>query len=312
MRLYLLPMVIAGFLTGISNGFTQTVSLDDPVVKAAYEMTVTPSGVPYRDKVMHASSKQWFDDDLATAQVIFDGAPYEESSYSWLGRRHGYMGNYAKAIEIFTNGMRLFPNSYRLYRYRGFFLIRNYQFEQGIADFRKAEELIANEDVTPVQEGIPGRSNFSPSAFKRNIYYYLAEASMATGDYNTVLEYMDKAVEANELKDEDDILVSTAFYKYMALRKLGRHDDAAALIKDIPTSLTIIDNFNYHEAIKFLQGRYTKERFMSRADTIGKYAIAMVDRFNDKNTDAAQLLSDITKAEPKGFWLAEAELTNIK
>lgn len=312
MRLYLLPMVMAGFLTGTTVGVTQDTILEDPIVKAAYAVTGTPSGVAYRDKILEPASKQWFDDDLSTAQTVFDSAPYEESSYSWLGRRYGYMGNYAKAIEIFTDGMRLFPDSYRLYRYRGYFLIRNYQYDQGIADFKKAEELIANDDVTPVQQGIPGKSNFSPSTFKRNIYYYLAEASMATGDYNTVLDYMDKAVETNQLKNEDDFLVSTSFYKYMALRKLGRHDDAAALIKNIPNNLNTIEKANYHEAVKFLQGRYSKERFMGRADNIGKYAIAMIDHFNNKNEDAAKLLNDITKAEPKGFWLAEAELTNIK
>ncbi|WP_438993741.1 tetratricopeptide repeat protein, partial [Pseudemcibacter sp.] len=118
--------------------------------------------------------------------------------------------------------------------------MRNYQFEEGLIDLRRAEELIENVDVSPVQEGIPGKSNYSPRTFKRNIYFFIAESSMATGDYNTVIEYMDKAYDANQLRYKDDFLVSTAFYKYMAMRKLGRHDEAIEMVKAIPNGLDII------------------------------------------------------------------------
>ncbi len=221
------------------------------------------------------------------------------------------MGNYAKAIEIFTEGMELFPESYALYRYRGYHLVQNYQFEEGIRDLRRAEELIENEDVSPVQEGIPGKSNFSPSTFKRNIYYYLAEGSMATGDYETVINYMDKAVEANQLRDKDDLLVSTSFYKYIALRKLGRHDEAIEMIRAIPRGLEIIANEDYFNAIQYLQGRYSREQYLEFADNLGLYTVAMIDLFEDKDTDAKEVFTVVTNNNHKGYWLAEVELLNL-
>lgn len=284
---------------------------NNPVVVAAYAMSQSPSGVQFREKTFERSSKQWFDGDLETANIVFASSPEKESSYSWRGRREGFMGNYAKAIEIFTQGMELFPDSYALHRYRGYFLIRNYQFEEGIRDLRRAEELIENEDVSLVQAGIPGRSNFSPSTFKRNIYYYLAESSMASGDYETVINYMDKAVEANQLRDKDDLLVSTSFYKYMAMRKLGRHDEAIQMIMAIPRELEIIANEDYFNAVQYLQGRYSREQYLTMADSLGLYTIAMVDLFEDKNADAKEIFTLTTNNNHKGYWLAEVELLNL-
>lgn len=308
MRLLLLPVLVWGIGGVAINSYAQNSVADDPIVMAAHAKTETPSGLVYRDKEFQQSSGQWFNQDLEVANIVYNSAPLKESSYSWRGRREGFLGNYAKAIEIFTEGMTLFPDSYALYRYRGYHLVRNYQFEEGIADLRHAEELIENIDVAPTQDGIPGKSNFSPSTFKRNIYFYLAQSSMATGDYATVIEYMDKAAAANELKDGDDFLVSTSFYKYMAMRKLGKHDEAEEMIKEIPRGLDIIANFEYDEAIRFLQGRYTRDRFVSRADSLGKYAIGMIDHFNGNDEAAIEIWKEVTAENHKGYWLAEVEL----
>lgn len=314
MRSLLLPLVIGGLVASAVSTHAQDIlekKSDDPLVQAAYANTATPSGVPYRDKDMGANSEDWFKGDLEVANIVFASSPLEESSYSWRGRREGFMGNYAKAVDIFTQGLELFPESYALYRYRGFHLVRNYQFEEGLIDLRRAEELIENVDVSPVQEGIPGKSNYSPSTFKRNIYFFIAESSMATGDYNTVIEYMDKAYDANQLRDKDDFLVSTAFYKYMAMRKLGRHDEAIEMVKAIPNGLDIIDNHSYYDAIMYLKGRTGRERFEGRADSLGRYAMAMVDLFEDKSDDAKEKFTQVTNDNPKGYWLAEVELSKL-
>lgn len=311
MRLLLIPVIILGFIASANNIAAQEQLMQDPIVIAAYEKTMTPSGLDYRDKIFGDSGKKWFAGDLEVANIVFASSPTKESSFSWRGRREGFLGNYAKAIEIFTNGMELFPDSYRLYRYRGYFLVRNYQFEEGIADLRHAEELIADVDVSPVQDGIPGKSNFSPSTFKRNIFYYLGQSSMANGDYATVIEYMDKAVETNQLRDEDDFLVATTFYKYMALRKMGRSVEAQELVNDIPNGLDIIENHTYHEAIRYLQGRYSRAQFIKRADSLGKYTLGMVDHFNEKNDDAIAFWQEVSANNHKGYWLAEVELSNM-
>lgn len=329
MRFLLFPLVCSSLMATSFAANAQDLlekKSDDPLVQAAYAKTSTPSGVAYRDKNMGANGQGWFEGDLETANVVFTSSPLKESSYSWRGRREGFMGNYAKAVDIFTQGMELFPDSYALYRYRGYHLVRNYQYEEGLSDLRKAEDLIDGLDVTPVQEGIPGKSNFSPSTFKRNIYFFIAQTSMATGDYPTVVDYMDKSVATNQLRDKDDFLVSTSFFKYMAMRKMGQHEQAIAMVKAIPNGLDIIDNHSYYDAIMYLKGRYSRERFEGRADSLGRYAMAMVDQFeskeptsNDRERAAAEqkamnarsLFTEVTNDNPKGYWLAEVELAGL-
>ncbi|MDG1996204.1 MAG: hypothetical protein P8J14_06910, partial [Emcibacteraceae bacterium] len=197
MRFLTLPLICGGLMASsfaVNAQDALEAKSDDPLVVAGYAKSASPSGVAYRQKDMGANSQDWFNGDLAASKVVFASSPLEESSYSWRGRREGFMGNYAKAVDIFTQGLELFPESYALYRYRGYHLVRNYQYEEGLIDLRRAEELIDSVDVSPIQDGIPGRSNFSPSTFKRNIYFYITQSSMATGDYNTVIEYMDKSV----------------------------------------------------------------------------------------------------------------------
>ncbi|MDG1996809.1 MAG: hypothetical protein P8J14_09960, partial [Emcibacteraceae bacterium] len=146
------------------------------------------------------------------------------------------------------------------------------------------------------------------------------QSSMATGDYNTVIEYMDKSVAANQLRDEDDFLVSTSLFKYLAMRKLGRHDDAIAMVEAIPNGLDIIDNHSHYDAIMFLKGRTSRERFEGRADNLGLYVMAMVDQFEAaeggdnavaKADSAKALFTQVTNNNPKGYWLAEVEIAAL-
>ncbi|MBT6031664.1 MAG: hypothetical protein HOH19_03740 [Kordiimonadaceae bacterium] len=109
MRLLILSSILLGML------FSNTVFAQDAAQKAAHEAainsqivvdayskTVTPSGSLFRDKEFETSSEQWFNGDLEVAKIVFASSPLNESSFSWLGRRHGFMGNYAKSIEVFV------------------------------------------------------------------------------------------------------------------------------------------------------------------------------------------------------------------
>ena len=97
-------------------------------------------------------------------------------------------------IGVFSEGLKKFPNSYKLYRYRGRHLARNYQFGQAISDYHMALELIKDQPDTYEPNGIPNALDLTISTFKQNIPYYLGQTSMATWDYETVIKGMDEAI----------------------------------------------------------------------------------------------------------------------
>ena len=103
MRLLILPIFLIGLVTSGNAALAKDAeqkavhdaAVNNPIVIDAFSKTITPSGSLYRDKVFETSSNQWFNGDLEVAKIVFAASPLKESSFSWLGRRHGFMGNYA-------------------------------------------------------------------------------------------------------------------------------------------------------------------------------------------------------------------------
>ena len=56
---------------------------------------------------------------LAAARRDFEANPNSADAIIWLGRRLAYLGRYREAIDVFTDGIRKFPDDARIYRHRG-------------------------------------------------------------------------------------------------------------------------------------------------------------------------------------------------
>ena len=258
------------------------------------------------------STRDYLEKDLAIAMATMEIAADREDSYAWLGRRYGYLGRLPEAIQVFSEGLKKFPDSYKLYRYRGRHLARNYQFKQAIKDYRKALDLIEDEPDSYEPNGIANGLDLTISTFQQNIPYYLGQTSMATGDYETVLSAMDQAINVPVLFAYMEELIPVTLWKYMALRKLGRHQLAEAELAKVPDEYELIENDTYHAAVNYLKGNYGREEFLKSADVIGKYTVAMKDHFEGNNESAIKIWNEITDAGTRGFWPAEAELMMIE
>ncbi|MCP5380804.1 MAG: hypothetical protein H6912_00410 [Kordiimonadaceae bacterium] len=303
-----LCVLVILFVSLNSGSFAQS---HDEVVKAAYAMTQTPSGRAFRETRYNPEVQKELEEDLEIAKAAMEIAPDREDSYAWLGRRYGYLGMLPEAIEVFSAGLKKFPESYKLYRYRGRHLARNYQWDQAISDYRKAAELIKDQPDSYEPNGIANALGLTISTFKQNIPYYLAQTSMATGDYETVISGMDEAIKVPVLFAYMEELIPVSFWKYMAYRKMGMHELAEAAIADIPDTYNLIENDTYHAAVNYLKGKYPREDFLKTADTLGKYAVAMKDHFEGRNKQAIKIWNELTDAGPRGYWPAEAELLMI-
>lgn len=284
----------------------------DDVVKEAYAKTHTPTGRPFRETRYNPDTQARLEKDLEIAKAVMEVAPDRASSYEWLGRRYGYLGRLPEAIEVFSQGLKKFPDNYKLYRYRGRHLARNYQWDQAISDYNKAAELLKNVPDSYEPNGIANALDLTISTFKQNIPYYLAQTSMATGDYETVLSGMDEAINVPVRFAYMEELIPVTLWKYMALRKLGRHADAEAELKKVPDEYDLIENDQYHRAVNYLKGNYTRAEFLEIADVIGKYTVAMKDLFEGDIKNAKKLFNETTDSGPRGFWPSEAELLMLE
>jgi len=254
------------------------------------------------------ATQKMLDEDIAIAEAALRIAPDREDSHIWYGRRLDYAGRICEAVDAFSAGIKQFPDSYKLYRFRARDLTRARRFKEALADYEKALELMGDSPDTFEPDGMPNPIGLTISTYRGNIVYYHAQTSFATGDYPTMVAGMAKSLELSADFARDDMRVPTAYWTYLAYRKMGQHEKARAAIDAIEPGLKLIENFTYYQAVQIMQGRLDPAEVKDTRDSTIKFAIAMERRFAGDEKGAKALLSQIVQENPQGHWPSEAEL----
>ena len=280
------------------------VSADDTV-------TETLIGTPVSVPAWSAETRARLEKDLEIAEAVMAIAPEREDSYIWLGRRLGYLTRYGEAIDIFTAGLELFPESYKLLRFRGRHLARNREFERAIADYRRAAALVEDIQDSYEPDGIINPRHQYLGSYRSNIHYYLGQTSWAVGDYQATLDGMMRAA-SEPLVQHDDRRVATGFWIYLALRKLGRHDEAQAVVDAIPEDLELVENFDYYDGIRYFKGTLNESTLLDDAGLNATFGVAMVHLIEGRTEQAAEMLEALVAGSSQGYWPAETELLSLQ
>ena len=255
-----------------------------------------------------AKTQKMLDEDIAIAAAALKIAPDREDSHIWYGRRLDYAGRICDAVDAFSAGLKQFPDSYKLYRFRARDLTRARRFKEALADYEKALALMGDTPDSFEPDGMPNPIGLTISTYRGNIVYYHAQTSFATGDYPTMVAGMAKSLELSADFARDHMHVPTAYWTYLAYRKMGQHDKARAAIDAIEPGLKLIENFTYYQAVQIMQARLDPAGFKNERDSTIKFAIAMERRFAGDEKGAQALLTEIVAENPQGHWPSEAEL----
>ncbi len=173
----------------------------------------------------------------------------------WYGRRVAYTGAYREAIRIFSKGIDLFPDDARMLRHRGHRYITIREFPRAVADFEMAAAMVEGEEDEVEPDGMPNPLNIPVSTLHSNIYYHLGLARYLLGDREGALEAWDTDM---ALAVNDDMKVATMHWIYMALRELGRNEEARQRIDAITDDMNIIESHAYHKLCLFYKGEITE------------------------------------------------------
>ena len=153
------------------------------------------------------------------AKRIWEASPTDIDAIIWYGRRTAYLGRYRDAIRIYSDGIEIYPEDARLYRHRGHRFISTRQLDKAIADLDYAATLIEDTDDEIEPDGLPNALGIPVSTLHSNIWYHLGLAYYLSGDYERALQaYSERAASTAN----NDMMVSTAHWRYMTLRRLGR------------------------------------------------------------------------------------------
>lgn len=233
----------------------------------------------------------------------------------WLGRRIAYLGDYKRAIEIYTEGINKFPEDARFLRHRGHRYISTRQIDNAIADFEKATTLIKNTEDVIEPDGNPNKLNQPISSLHTNIYYHLGLAYYLKNDLKNALKAFTNSLEASK---NDDVQVATRHWLYMILQRMNLKDEATSILNPVTKDMNIIENTAYHDLLLFYKGERTEsdllilENGLVGASESTQYGIANWYFYNGNEDRAINMFKNIIKNgnwSGFGYIAAEADLS---
>ncbi|WP_373495900.1 tetratricopeptide repeat protein [Aquiflexum sp.] len=196
---------------------------------------------------------------LHEAEAEFDENPNLDNLI-WIGRREGYLARYDLAIRTFSKAIKEYPKAFEPLRHRGHRYISTREFDNAIADFVKAVDLMKGTDLKIEQDGMPNKLNIPLSNVQFNVWYHLGLAYYLKGDWENALEAYKNCL---TVSDNDDLIIATLDWYYMTLVKLGRKDEALKIIESVNPKMTIIENDAYFKRILMYQGRLSPESLLN-------------------------------------------------
>jgi dipeptidyl aminopeptidase/acylaminoacyl peptidase len=292
----------------------------DRHLKAAPRSTVVEAtsllGQPLLRPEPTGATRERMETQLADARRAYERAPQNADSLIWFGRRTAYLGRFTEAIAIFSRGIEQHPGDARMYHHRGHRYLSTRQLPKAISDFEKALAMTRGTPDQVEPDGQPNARNIPTSSLQSNIRYHLGLAYYLTGQFEKALPiYRDDLAAAHGNPDET---VATSHWLYMALRRLGRTDEAAHVLAPISAQMDVIENGIYHRLLLLYKGELAVTDILKSFGTDGNvddvttaYGVGNWHLYNGRVAEADAIFSRILAAQSQwasfGYLTAESE-----
>ncbi len=306
-----------GVGSDIGVGINPMVS--DPMVPERMEGLSLLGDTLWRPTLSEAARER-LERDLAVARAAVEAAPGNADSLIWLGRRLAYLGRYREAVATFTRGTQAHPTDARFYRHRGHRFLTLRDLEPAIADFSKAAELERGRADVIEPDGAPNAANIPLSTTQYNIWYHLGLAHFLRGDFASALTAYNECLKVSQ---NPDLVVATAYWRYLTLRRLDRDAEAATSLALVTDTLTLVENDGYLDLLRLYKGDVdvsavmppTPAGEMDVANSTTAFGVSMWHLLNGRDAQARDLWTRIVSG---GQWAAfgslaaEAELARLR
>lgn len=259
-----------------------------------------------------------FNQNLEEARIRLEADPDSLDLIIWFGRRTAYLGKYLEAINVYSDGLVKYPNSYRLRRHRGHRYITTRQLDKALKDYEMAAYYSVNVENNIEPDGLPNKLNQPLGNDKFNIWYHFGLAHYLNGRFDKALSSYNRCM---EYSDNDDLLVATTYWKYLTLNKLGNVELANQLLEETDLEMEIIENDAYLKLLKLYKKEIDPEALTIEATsesgeldpTIG-YGIGSFYQHQSRFAKANQTFLNVLESpswDAFGFIASEAELKTI-
>ncbi len=249
------------FLIACSNTPEKEVAVDSPQHLTAVTSLTGKTLTPPQESSASMAKK---DSLLKIAKSNYAKDPENLDNIIWLGRRIAYLWRYHEAIDIYTKGLTIHPDSPELYRHRGHRYISTRQLDRAITDFEKAAELARGRPLQIEPDGLPNHLNKPLTNLHSNIYYHLGLAYYLKGDFAKAAATYEKAKPWDIYPDGK---VSTADWLYMTYQRMGEIEKADSVLAAIPNDWEMIENHSYYKRLMLYKGILKPEELLDFSAT---------------------------------------------
>ena len=147
------------------------------------EQGISLLGKPLLKPALNPEAIQSLTGKYNIALENFRSDPGNPEAHIWLGRRLAYLGNFTKAIRVFSDGIYFFPSDARFYRHRGHRYITIRKLDFALEDFEKAAKLIEGKKDKIEPDGAPNAAGIPVSSLHSNIWYHLGLTQYLLEDF---------------------------------------------------------------------------------------------------------------------------------
>jgi len=304
----------AGLMLAGTCGVAVTNACAQPLPEA-YSLT----GQPLYPVSPAADEKAKLDSTLSIARADCEKKPNDPERIIWLGRRLAYLWRYREAIEVYSKGIKLHPDYFKLYRHRGHRDITIREFDKAIADLEKAVALIQGVPDKIEPDGAPNKFNIPTSTSHSNIWYHLGLAYYLQGDFENARRGYLECMKFSRIND--DMLCATSDWLYMTYRQLGRAEEAKKVLEPIHEKMNVLENHAYHKRLLMYKGVIPPGSLLTAHNasdldiaTQG-YGVGNWFFFNGDVEKAKEIFEQVIKGKywaAFGYIAAEADLKRMK
>lgn len=225
-----------------------------------YTNSPNPVNVAPTDKLIRAT---------AEAKAAYEANPTIDTT-TWYGRVLSYQGLMREAIQVYTAGLKKYPESAKLLRHRAHRYFNLREFDKSIADGLRAAELYKNKPLEREKLG-PAYFPSTPDVVQFYLYYHLGQAYLAKHDFDAAAKWSGHAREVGVGVGEVTSITAATYWEYLSLARGGRYDDANKLLADYNYTLVdLMDNIesnNYFDGIQLFKHMRDPNTFFDDKDT---------------------------------------------
>ena len=263
--------------------------------------------------LLSKSDRESLERSLLNVKKKYNENPNNEQNIISYGEHLADLGKFNDAINVYTEGLLAFPESYKLMRHLGQRYLTTRQFDIAI-DFLTQAATAADEAPEIEME-----KNNSVYRYKRpvynvkfNIWYYLGLSYYMKGNYDKAISSFRKC---ENYTNNNDLIVAITNWLYASYSKIGNLEMASSEINKIDTKMNLveIESRQYNDLIMLYRGTMTPDVLIKRngnnAD-IG-YGIGNYYLINGQVENAINIFNRIMTTEQQeqiGFIAIESDL----